>query len=166
MGRLIQNDTMGDHQGIPLLQGGNVSNISTSINWQQEIVAGNNALAKELFFTAYDHYKIALSIAKQIFTIHQHHDYVPDNLIPAIVVSYLNICELWGKQNKTTARKGYLCAAFDYLVIQIRMPNLCGDLKEQLRCGLDKIYAEMVMAMNETGDVEIVVMKKQILMNL
>jgi len=147
-------------------QDGTIGNISTNISWQQEIVAGHTAMSSDLFFTAYNHYKISLNIATQIFKAHRHHSYVPNNLVPSIVTSYLNICNLWGKQNKTTARKGYLCAAFDYLVIQIQKPNLCHDLQQQLRYGLDDIYAEMVICLQENSDVEILAMKKKILMAL
>jgi hypothetical protein len=156
MAELMQLDNF---QRMPQ-QGRSVSNVSTNIMWQQETMAGNNAMAKELFFTAYDHYKIALSIAKKIFKVHQHHDKVPDDLISAIVISYLNICELWNKQNKATARKGYLCATFDYLVVQMRTPNISSNLQKQLRHGLDKVLTEMV----EMGDMETIAMKKQILM--
>jgi hypothetical protein len=141
---------------------GSVSNISTNINWQQQIVAGNDAMAKELFFTAYNHYKIALVMAKKIFITHQNQDNVPDHVIPAIVVSYLNICKLWEKQNKTTARKSYLCAVFDYLVVQLLAPNLASGTKEQLWSGLDKVYMEMI----EMGDTDILVLKKDVLKTL
>ncbi|MDC9724610.1 MAG: hypothetical protein PSN44_01650 [Gammaproteobacteria bacterium] len=161
MEQLIPLVRLENGQRVPQ-HGGKISRIATNLNWQREIVSGNNAMAKGLYFTAYDHYKIALGIAKSLLKTHQHHDIVPDNLVPAIVVSYLNICDLWEKQNKTTARQGYLCAAFDYLVIQTQTPNLCLDLQEQLRCGLDKVFVEIV----EMGDMEIIVTNKKILMTL
>jgi hypothetical protein len=160
MGKLIQIDITEDLQKIQ--QSGIVSNIATTKNWQQEIVSGNDAMAKELFFTAYDHYKIALNIAMNLFKVHQNSEHVPDNVVPAIVVSYLNICELWRKQNKTTARKGYLCAAFDYLAAQLQLTDLCGEVKEQLWCGLDKVYMEII----EMGDAEILALKREVLMTL
>lgn len=161
MGTLIELDVTGMLKKVPL-QGRNSRKPAMNINWQKEIVAGNDAMTKSLLFTAYDHYKVALNIAKNFFKIHQHDDNVPDNLIPAIVVSYLNICDLWSKQNKTAARRGYLCAAFDYLVAQLQTPNIGAALQEQLRCGLDKVFVELI----KLGDKEIMAMKKQDLMKL
>lgn len=159
MGQLLQLDVTENLHRTSQHEG-SISTISTDINWQQEIVLGNDAMAKRLFFTAYNHYRIALTIAKDLFKAHQAYDNVPDGLVPAVVVSYFNICELWRKQNKTAARKGYLCAAFDYLVIQLRKPNLSSDLQQQIRCGLDKVFVEII----EMGDVDVVAMKKRDLM--
>ena len=139
-----------------------ISNISTNKNWLQEIVAGNNAMEKKFYSSAYEHYEISLDIAKNIFKAHQGCDNVPNIVVPSIVVSYLNICELWNKQNKTAAKKDCLCAAFDYLVAQLQIPNICSVLKEQLWCGLDKVYIEIITM----GDLEIVAMKKKSLMEL
>lgn len=162
MRQLIQLDSV----EITSQQAREINRIPTDINWQKEIAAGSIAMHRELFFTAYNHYKISLSIAKKIFTMYKYHDAVPDNVVTAIMTSYLNICELWGKQHKTTAMKGYLCEAFDYLLIQRNTSNLSSGLRKQLRNGLDKIYTEMVLCMKGAGDLEILAMKKEILKQL
>ncbi|PCJ31429.1 MAG: hypothetical protein COA90_06100 [Gammaproteobacteria bacterium] len=139
---------------------------NSNIVWQREIMAGNSAMGKNLLFTAYDHYKQSLNIAKKTFLANKHASKVSDSLIPAIVISYLNICDLWGKQNKVMARKGYLCEAFDYLVSQIQEPNLNGELQQQIRGGLGKIYVEMIGCLNGAEDRELLTARKQVLMTL
>lgn len=163
---LAGSDVVGNrsHKDWPLSSEKNV--ISKDIRWQQEVSAGNHAMDKGLFFTAHDHYKISLATAKNRLITQKYDDFVPDSLIPAVVVSYLNICDLWKAQEKSAARKGQLCEAFDYLIIQHGTPNIGIGLEQQIYAGLSKIYTEMVLCMQEGVDLKILVEKKQTLMEL
>lgn len=161
MGKNLQFGTVNNSQ-VKSQDRRKISNITTNKNWQKEIVLGNDAMAKKLFFSAYNHYKIALTIAKKILVLHQNAHKIPDSVVPAVVVSYLNICELCRKQNNVAARKVYLYAAFDYLVAQFQTPTSCTRLKEQLRRGLDKIYIEIIAIANHDD----LAIKKKTLMDL
>lgn len=132
-------------------------NLAVSMQWRNQIMAGNKALLEMRYFAAHTHYRFALDVGKKNLDFQQYYVDVPENLIPAIVVAYLNICDLWKAQHKKEANKSYLLEVFDYLFDKVNKRGTSAPLQKQILQGLDKVLIEISML----EDIELFLDKKE-----
>jgi hypothetical protein len=143
-----------------------VINLFNDMQWQHETTMGNYLLKTHQNLMAMKHYKAALSIAKTLFTKYQSEIRPPDSLVPIVVISYLNLADFWDVQEKCTNQKNCLIHAFDYLVNAFDNVQSSGKFRDHICLGLNKIYPELIICLQQCGDLKTLEEKKNVLLSL
>lgn len=143
-----------------------VINLFNDMQWQHETTMGNYFLKTKQNLLAMKHYKAALAISKTLFSQYQSEIRTTDSLVPIVVISYLNLADFWGVQEKSTNQKNCLIHAFDFLVNAFDNVQSSSKLREHISLGLNKIYPELIICLQQCGDLKTLEEKKNILLSL
>ncbi|MFT7234875.1 MAG: hypothetical protein ACI9QV_000444 [Methylophagaceae bacterium] len=135
-------------------------------DWKSKILLGNkNKDARQLTISM-QHYTRALHLAKKNFMDYRFQDEVPCCIVPAIVISYLNLAQVWFDRDQKFIQRKYLISAFDFLVQQLGKLDVTNPLHEQIYQGIGKIHVELMLCLKELGDLKTLELKEAILRNL
>lgn len=143
-----------------------VINLFNDVQWQHETTMGNYFLKTKQSLLAMKHYKAALAIAKTLFAEYQSEIRTTDSLVPIVVISYLNLADFWNVQEKSTNQKNCLIHAFDFLVNAFDNVQSSDKLRNHISLGLNKIYPELIICLQQCGDLKTLEEKKNILLSL
>lgn len=141
-------------------------NLFNNMQWQHETTMGNYLLKTEQSIMALRHYKEALQLSKSLFVKYKSKITSPDSLVPIVVISYLNLADYWEHQGKLTNQKNCLVHAFDYLIDAFDNPESSSSLRDYICQGLNKIYPELIICLQECGDFQTLEIKKNTLLSL
>lgn len=143
-----------------------MDNVFNDDDWKRETMLGNDTRNSDQFFLAMQHYNAAIFIARKNLKGYRNQEEIPASIVPAVVVSYLNLAQLWTDQNRQLGKKKCLVEAFDYLVTQFEGVDIATSLHNQLCHGIGKIYTELIVSLQEIDDQETLKAKEAILMSL
>lgn len=135
-------------------------------DWKRETFLGDQARNTDQFFIAMQHYKSAIILARENVSASRQHSSLPATVVPAVVISYLNLAKLWIDQGRKNGQKNSLIECFDYLVDQFNIPGISIALRNQLCRGIGKIFTELTVCLQELEDVQTLAEKRNVLMDL
>ncbi|PCJ32721.1 MAG: hypothetical protein COA90_01980 [Gammaproteobacteria bacterium] len=141
-------------------------NLFNDMQWKHETIMGNYAFKRNQGLISVTHYKAALKIAKHLFSQYEDQLPPPDSLVPILVISYLNLADFWAQQGKNNQQKNCLIHAFDYLICKLNNLKSADHLHNHICSGIDKIYPELMLCLQDCQRLDILEEKKAMLASL
>jgi len=114
--------------------------IDPFIEWEIKIEKGNQFFADNDFGEAKEEYLCAKELAHQIFESMVS----PDSAVPALVVSYHNVADLYKKERKFNQAYQELDEINSYLVSCLEKVGKNSKRSNAIRRGIDMTHAELL----------------------
>jgi len=113
--------------------------------WQDELKYANRVFNQGKKASSVRYYQAAIDIAMQLFSEFKKSQTLPDALTPVLVVSYLNLADCWGAQNKKTKQILCLIEIYDLLKVVLNDYSISQALSRQVYDGVNKVFIELCL---------------------
>ena len=111
--------------------------------WLKKIQLANNLFSTGKIEQSKGLYLAALSIAQQSFDQYKHADPLPAGLTPALVVSYLDLAELWAAKKNKALQLECLLEIYEFLKRALNDLAISDALRNQLFTAYGKVFLEL-----------------------
>ncbi len=150
----------------PIKDNPEIMNIFDEISWKHTTMLANDAMNKSEIFIASQHYKKAIQIAKNHYEIYQGNSNFTDGLVGVVIVSYLNIANLWDVHKKDKLKKKCLIEAFYFLIQAFNSSGTSINTRKHLCQEIAKVYMELSKCILTKKDLDILETYQRIIINL
>lgn len=117
--------------------------------WKTKVQLANKAFLEGNIAPSFQHSKMALNMAQQLFMEYKSANPLPDSLTAVLVISYLNIADCWAAQNKKKEQILCLIEIYDHLKSMLSGHPISQALSHQLYGGASKVYLELCTCFQE-----------------